>query len=138
MGAVAAGALARRREPGVANPGGPLVPALIAVGLLILQVLLGAVTVWLALPPPIITVHLATALALLAVVLVVAYRAGGAESQPATPAASRATGAALVLLALVLLLGGPTASTGATPAVSNRAQYSTSGPRPAATSSRAW
>ena len=111
--ALAALAFAKRREPGVASPGGPLRPALLAVGLLILQVLLGAVTVWLALPPPVITVHLATALALLAVVLVVAYRAGEAEGQPATPAASRATGAALVLLGLVLLLGGLTASTGA-------------------------
>jgi heme A synthase len=111
--ALGALALARRREPGVASPGGPLAPALAAVGLLILQVLLGAVTVWLALPPPIITVHLATALALLAVVLVVAYRAGPVPKQPATPAASRATGAALVLLGVVLLLGGLTASTGA-------------------------
>lgn len=106
-------ALARRREPGVGGPGGPLRGALLAGGLLVVQVLLGAVTVWLALPPPIITVHLATALALLAVVLAVAYRAGSAERQPASPAAGRATGAALVLLGLVLVLGGLTASTGA-------------------------
>ena len=111
--ALAALAFARRREPGVASPGGPLRPALLAVGLLIVQVLLGALTVWLALPPPVITVHLATALALLAVVLVVAYRAGTAQGQPAAPAASRATGAALALAAIVLVLGGLTASTGA-------------------------
>ena len=62
--ALAAAALAKRREPGVVSPGGPLRPALLALGLLVVQVLLGAVTVWLALPPPVITVHLATALAL--------------------------------------------------------------------------
>ncbi len=111
--ALVAVALAKRREPAVAAPGGPLRPSLLAGGLLVVQVLLGAVTVWLVLPPAVVTVHLATALALLAVVLVVAYRAGGAEGPPATPAASRATGGALVLAAIVLLLGGLTASTGA-------------------------
>ena len=82
--ALGALALAKRREPGVAAPGGPLRAALLAGGRLIVQVLLGAVTVWLALPPPAITVHLATALALLAVVVLVAYRAGSADGQPAT------------------------------------------------------
>jgi heme A synthase len=111
--ALAALALLKRQSPGVADRGGPLRPALLAAGLLVVQVLLGAVTVWLALPPPVITVHLATALALLAVVLVVAYRAGGQAGPPATGASGRATGAALGLTAIVLLLGGLTASTGA-------------------------
>jgi heme A synthase len=106
-------ALLKRREPAVAASGGPLRPALLAGALLVIQVLLGAVTVWLVLPPPVITVHLATALALLAVLLVVAYRGSGVARPPATLAATRATGAALGLAAIVLLLGGLTASTGA-------------------------
>ena len=46
-------------------------PALWAVALLIIQVLLGAITVRLALPPGIVALHLANALALLALLLVV-------------------------------------------------------------------
>jgi heme A synthase len=105
--------LARRREPHVAGRGGPARPAWLALALLAIQVLLGAVTVWLALPPPVVTVHLATALALLATLLVAAYRARPAVDGPATPAAWPGVSGALVLLALLLLLGGLTASTGA-------------------------
>jgi heme o synthase len=46
-------------------------PALWAVALLVVQVLLGAVTVRLSLPPAIVALHLANALALLALLLVV-------------------------------------------------------------------
>lgn len=47
-------------------------PAFAAVGLLIVQIALGAITVWLELPPPIVAVHLGTALLLLACTLIVA------------------------------------------------------------------
>ncbi|MEP7357957.1 MAG: COX15/CtaA family protein, partial [Anaerolineales bacterium] len=50
-------------------------PALLAVVLLIVQILLGAVTVMLALPPAIVALHLANALALLALLLVVTVMA---------------------------------------------------------------
>jgi len=46
-------------------------PALVAVALLVIQILLGAVTVKLTLPPAVVALHLANALALLAVLLVV-------------------------------------------------------------------
>jgi len=51
-------------------------PATVAAILLLIQVLLGAVTVKLALPPAVIVVHLANAMLLLAVLLVTALRAG--------------------------------------------------------------
>jgi heme A synthase len=109
--ALAAVALLQRREPGVAGPGGPLRPALLTLLLLVIQVLLGAVTVWLELPPPVVTVHLATALGLLAAVLVAGLRAGPPAGPPPSATAGNATVAALGMSAVVLLLGGLTAST---------------------------
>jgi heme A synthase len=109
--ALAAVALLKRREPEVAGPGGPLRPALLALLLLVIQVLLGAVTVWLGLPPPVVTVHLATALGLLAAVMVAGLRAGPPAGPPPSAAAGSATIAALGMSAVVLLLGGLTAST---------------------------
>jgi protoheme IX farnesyltransferase len=52
-------------------------PATLAAVLLVVQVLLGAVTVKLTLPPWIVIVHLANAMLLLATLLVVALRASG-------------------------------------------------------------
>jgi heme A synthase len=109
--ALAAAALLKRREPGVAGPGGPLRPALLALLLLVVQVLLGAVTVWLQLPAPVVTVHLATALGLLAAVMVAGLRAGRPAGPPPSATAGAATIAALAMSAVVLLLGGLTAST---------------------------
>jgi heme o synthase len=51
-------------------------PATLAAALLVVQVLLGAVTVKLALPPGVIITHLANAMILLATLVVVALRAG--------------------------------------------------------------
>ncbi|HEX2217307.1 MAG TPA: heme o synthase [Gemmatimonadales bacterium] len=68
--AVAAVALRRHRaEPRLRNP------ALLAAGLLVVQVLLGAVTVKLVLPPWVVITHFANAMLLLAALLVVALRA---------------------------------------------------------------
>jgi heme o synthase len=52
------------------------IPATLAAILLVIQVLLGAVTVKLALPPGVIITHLANAMLLLATLMVVALRAG--------------------------------------------------------------
>jgi len=104
-------ALRKRGELGVAGAGGPLRPAMLALLLLVVQVLLGAVTVWLELPPPVVTIHLATALALLAAVLVTALRAGHPAGPAPSASAAKATVAALGMSAVVLLLGGLTAST---------------------------
>ncbi len=51
-------------------------PATLAAALLVIQVVLGAVTVKLALPPGVIITHLANAMILLATLVVVALRAG--------------------------------------------------------------
>ena len=58
-------------------------PATLALFILVLQVLLGAVTVKLALPPGVVIIHLANAMVLLAVILVTALRAT-ARPRPAT------------------------------------------------------
>ena len=46
----------QRNRPGVAGRGGILRPAALALMLLVVQVLLGAVTVWLDLPPAVVVV----------------------------------------------------------------------------------
>src|SRR5262245_37061166 len=56
-------------------------PATLAAVLLVVQVLLGAVTVKLVLPPWVVVVHLANAMVLLATLLVVALRAGEPTGQ---------------------------------------------------------
>jgi heme A synthase len=106
----------RRREPGVAGPGGVLRPAVLAALLLVVQSLLGAVTVWLALPPAVVVVHLANAMALLATLCVAAFRAHRALAGPPAPVSSpawRSTVVAAVMAAVVLLLGALTANLGA-------------------------
>lgn len=122
---LAAWALLRRSEPGMSGPGGPLRPALLAVALLAAQIMLGAVTVWLELPPSTVTLHLGTAMALLAAVLVSGLRAGGAlvsrpeQARPTSDSVNatvRSAIAAASLGAFAILLGGITASAGAGPA----------------------
>jgi heme o synthase len=63
-------------------------PATLAAVLLVVQVLLGAITVKLVLPPWIVIVHLANAMVLLATLLVVALRAGESvgRERPLPPA----------------------------------------------------
>ena len=107
----------KRRDPGVDGPGGVLRPALLAVVLLVVQVLLGAVTVWLTLPAPVVVIHLGNAMALLATVCVAALRAQRLLRPLSAPAASqRALRGALLVAALTaaaLLLGALTANLGA-------------------------
>src|SRR5918994_6621819 len=75
--AVAVVALRRHRgEPELRNP------ALLAAVILVIQVLLGAVTVKLVLPPSVVITHLANAMLLLAALLVVALRASATERLP--------------------------------------------------------
>lgn len=100
-------AFVRRRAPGVAGSGGVLRAALLAATLVVVAALFGAATVKLELTnTAVIVTHLAIAMTLLAVLLVVIQRAGNAE--PATESVSRRTvraayaASALVFLALVL------------------------------------
>jgi heme A synthase len=113
----AALAWARRHEPGGTGPGGVLLPSLLAVALLVLQSLLGALAVKLELPPHTVVLHLGAGLALLATLVLLGLRAGvHAGVTPPQLGMDRGSGgviAAGALAALVLLMGGMTAATDA-------------------------
>lgn len=104
----------KRSEPRVSGPGGVLRPSLLAILLVIIAALFGAATVKMQLQPLVVATHLAIAMSLLAVLVVVVVRAGGfgASTIPARykRTLSSATAAAgLTFLALVF--GALTANT---------------------------
>ena len=108
----------KRREPGVAGPGGVLRASLLAIVLVVIAALFGAVTVKMELHPWIVVTHLAIAMALLAVLVAAVVRAGGfgalstAEPSERTLRGARAA-AGLTFLALVM--GALTANTPGAP-----------------------
>ena len=124
VGALAAYAwwLRHRPPPPSTTLHRPGVGAYVALGLLIVQVLLGAVTVKLQLPPWTVILHLGTAMLLLATLLVVAKRATltpgaspgntGAGSTPGSRPGLVGT-IALVLGFVTVLFGALTANLGA-------------------------
>jgi heme A synthase len=120
--ALVATAYLHRYQPRVGGPGGVLRGASLAAGLWLAPAILGAITVWLELPPLVVVVHLALAMALLAVLAITVMRAGGfgavtAERETVAPRAKRAAFAAATLAFLVVILGGFTANIpGAAPA----------------------
>ena len=93
-----------------------VIPALVAFGLLVAQVVLGAITVRLELPPMIVLAHLATAMALLAAVCVTAVAAS--VPRPTTPtdrasvplARAAAAGTYLLILSGSLVVGSGASS----------------------------
>jgi protoheme IX farnesyltransferase len=93
-----------RSEPALRNP------ATLAAVLLVVQVLLGAATVKLVLPPWLVIIHLANAMLLLATLMVVGLRAGAAEEPAASRVEPRHDAHALVLataaLGFVVILFG--------------------------------
>jgi heme A synthase len=110
-------ALATRRVPGASGRGGTVRPALLVIALLALKSALGALAVKFELPPHTVVLHLGTGLALLATLVVLGLRAGvlGGLRRP-PPGLSRGRGGivgAVALGAVVVLLGGMTATTGA-------------------------
>ncbi len=113
---VVALAYARRNDAGVSGRGGALRAAVVAVVLLVIQVFLGAVTVWLELPPSTVILHLATAMAMVAVLMVVGFRAGTYVPDPAARRLRRGALVALGLGGLAVLMGGLTANSGASAA----------------------
>jgi protoheme IX farnesyltransferase len=99
------GWIRHRSEPYLRNP------ATLALGLLVVQVLLGAVTVKLALPPWVVIIHLANAMVLLAVLLVTALRAGsGIENVSHRHPAHRMVLATAALGYVVILFGAKVAN----------------------------
>src|ERR1700730_14137243 len=104
----------KRNEPGVSGPGGVLRPSALAILLVIVAALFGAVTVRMALNPLIVVTHLAIAMSLLAVLVVVVVRAGGfgAGTVPARYERTlRSSRAAIGLTFLALVFGALTANT---------------------------
>jgi heme A synthase len=86
--------------------------AYLAVGLLVLQVLLGAVTVKLELPPWSVIVHLGTAMLLLATLLVAATP-GTTSQGPGSPGWRPGSVMVLSLVFITILFGALTANLGA-------------------------
>lgn len=87
-----------------------------AAGLLVVQVLLGAVTVRLELPPWTVILHLATAMVLLGVLVAGAARALGDPRRPVRDSATRMGWATAGAGLAVVLLGALVANLGAAPA----------------------
>jgi heme A synthase len=115
-------AYVHRQQPRVGGRGGVLRSASLAAALWLAPAVLGAITVWLELPPFVVVVHLALAMALLAVLAITAIRAGGfgaltVEREGVPARARRAAFAAAALTFVVVILGGFTANVpGAAPA----------------------
>lgn len=113
--ALLAAALVRRHTPGVSGRGGVLRSSALASALVIAAALFGAATVKLELTNKmVIVVHLAIAMALLAVLVVAAMRAGGLgaasiEVGDASSKSWRGARIAVVLAFLALVLGALTA-----------------------------
>jgi len=112
---VVVSAIRNRDEPEVAGKGGLLRPALLAGALILLQVVLGAVTVKLELLAGTTTLHFVTAMALLATFSILAVRAGLFDAGLTEAGRGPFTGAAMsaaVLGFVVVAFGALTANLG--------------------------
>ena len=69
-------ALKNREKPGFSGPGGLVRPALLGAVLVVIQALLGMVTVKMDLPTSVIVVHFVTALLFATTLLIASVRAG--------------------------------------------------------------
>jgi heme A synthase len=110
-----------RKRPGIGGQNGIALPIYIAMALVVVQGLLGAVTVVLELPTEVVVVHFMTALIIMGLLLQAAVRAGtlGGESA-AAPAATaaryrKASVAAALLGFVVITFGALTANTTGAP-----------------------
>ena len=104
----------KRNEPGVSGPGGILRPSMLALLLVIIAALFGAVTVRVELYPFVVVTHLVIGMSLLAVLVIVVVRAGGfgAGTVPARyERTMRSAAAAAGLTFLILVFGALTANT---------------------------
>src|ERR1700737_713690 len=112
--ALAIAAWRNRREQGVSGRGGVLRPSLLAIFLVAAAALFGAVTVKMELNPVVVATHLAIAMSLLTVLVVVLVRAGGlgaATVGAGSQRTFRSARAAVGLTFLALVFGALTANT---------------------------
>ena len=115
VGVFALSYVARRREGEISaertgSAGRLLALAATAVALLVLQILLGAVTVWLELPPTSVILHLGTAMLLLATLVVLTSEAFGEGRTRRSDGAERMAWTTALAAFVVVLLGGLTAN----------------------------
>jgi cytochrome c oxidase assembly protein subunit 15 len=114
-------AFSQRHHPRFRGPGGLAAPAYIVLGLVVVQGMLGAITVWLDLPTAIIVVHFMTALVMMGLLLLGAARAGtlgqveARNDDPAARRQARAATAALIIGFFTIALGAMTANTAGAP-----------------------
>jgi cytochrome c oxidase assembly protein subunit 15 len=104
----------KRNEPGVRGSGGVLRPSVLAILLVIVAAIFGAVTVKMSLNPFVVVMHLALAMSLLAALVVVVVRAGGfgaAAIRMRYERTMRSGGVAGGLTFLALVFGAFTANT---------------------------
>jgi heme A synthase len=121
--AVFAYAIVHRARPGFGGRGGLLRPLMLGAALLVVQILLGAVTVRLDLPTSVTVVHFITASLFMATLIVTAVRAGAFGDAPARAArstdearsAANMALAASVLGLVVVSLGAVTANMAGAP-----------------------
>lgn len=114
-------AFKNRKHPAFQGEGGLARPTFLVAALVVVQGLLGAITVWLNLPTGIIVVHFMTALIIMALLLLAAFRAGTlGSSMPMTDSGTarkhmRAAQAALGLGFVLIVFGAMTANTPGAP-----------------------
>jgi heme a synthase len=116
--ALAIVAWTRRTETGVGGRSGVLRPSLLALLLVIVAAIFGAVTVKMELATGVVVTHLAIAMSLLAVLVVIVVRAGGFGSPrivSRSPRTFRSGRAAVGLTFLALVFGALTANTPGAP-----------------------
>ncbi|HST06665.1 MAG TPA: COX15/CtaA family protein [Gemmatimonadaceae bacterium] len=107
-------AWSKRSEPGVGGRRGALRSSIVAVALVVVAAIFGAITVKMALNPFVVVTHLAIAMALLGVLVATAVRTGGfgAAAIPGRHARTFRSGrAAAGLTFLALVFGALTANT---------------------------
>jgi heme a synthase len=112
--ALAIAAWVNRDEPGVGARGGALRSSLLALVLVVVAALFGAITVKLDLNSWVVATHLAIAMSLLAVIVVTIVRAGGLAATTITSPAGRtqrSARAAVGLTFIALVFGALTANT---------------------------
>ena len=113
-------AIMKRRAPGVSGEGGQMRPLLLATALFFFQAMLGAITVWLELPPSVTIAHFITAMLFMAALIVAAARGAAFGPLPSAggPGASRTATWALTSAAVglvVVAFGAMTANTPGAP-----------------------